>query len=122
MSGDSVLKRPTLVLNRRWLPIRTAPVQEAIGLVAKGAAVVLEPLTFATHDLASWNDASRGKLRFGESVIRSPRSTLLPPEVLVLTVYEGPDAPSRSRGRISSSATATRASTAASSRGPKSSR
>jgi hypothetical protein len=61
MSGDSVLDRPNLVLNRRWLPIRTARVREAIGLVAKGAAV-----------------------------IRSPRLALVPPEVIIHTVYEGP--------------------------------
>ena len=90
MTNDSVLRRPALVLNRRWTPIRTAPVQEAIGLVAKGAALILEPGSFATHDLASWNDASRARLRFGDAVIRSPRLALVPPEVIVLTSYEGP--------------------------------
>ncbi len=90
MNSDLVLQRPTLVLNRRWMPIRTAPIQEAIGLVAKGAALILEPGSFATHDLASWNDASRAKLRFGDAVIRSPRLVLAPPEVIVLTGYEGP--------------------------------
>jgi 5-methylcytosine-specific restriction endonuclease McrA len=90
MNGDCVLERPSLVLNRRWLPIRTAPVQEAIGLVAKGAARILEPGSFETHDLASWNDASRAKLRFGNAVLRSPRLALVPPEVIVLMVYGGP--------------------------------
>lgn len=90
MSSDFVLQRPALVLNRRWMPIRTAPVQDALGLVAKGAALILEPESFATHDLASWHDVSRAMLRFGDAVIRSPRLTLVPPEVIVLTGYEGP--------------------------------
>jgi 5-methylcytosine-specific restriction endonuclease McrA len=58
--------------------------------VARGAALILEPGSFATHDLASWNDASRAKLRFGEAVLRSPRLALVPPEVIVLRIYEGP--------------------------------
>lgn len=89
MSAENVLQRPTLVLNRRWTPIRTAPVQEAIGLVAKGTAVIIEPESFDTHDLLSWNDISRAHIRFGEVLIRSPRLALVPPEVILLKTYEG---------------------------------
>jgi 5-methylcytosine-specific restriction endonuclease McrA len=85
----TVLERPTLVLNKLWSPIRTAPVKEAIGLVAKGAARVIEPETFATHDLRSWNDVSRLQAKVEDAVIRSPRLVLLPPEVILLTAYEG---------------------------------
>ena len=60
-SAENVLQRPTLVLNRRWTPIRTAPVQDAIGLVARGHAMIIEPESFETHDLASWNDVSRAR-------------------------------------------------------------
>ena len=89
MTAEQVLQRPTLVLNRRWTPIRTTPVQDAIGLVAKGTAVIIEPDSFETHDLASWNDVSRARLRFGEVAIRSPRLVLVPPEVILLKTYEG---------------------------------
>lgn len=89
MTAEQVLQRPTLVLNRRWTPIRTTPVQDAIGLVAKGTAVIIEPDSFETHDLASWNDVSRARLRFGDLAIRSPRLVLVPPEVILLTTYEG---------------------------------
>jgi len=89
MTAEQVLQRPTLVLNRRWTPIRTTPVQDAIGLVAKGTAVIIEPESFETHDLASWNDVSRARLRFGDLAIRSPRLVLVPPEVILLTTYEG---------------------------------
>lgn len=89
MTAEQVLQRPTLVLNRRWTPIRTTPVQDAIGLVAKGTAVIIEPDSFETHDLASWNDVSRARLRYGDLAIRSPRLVLVPPEVILLTTYEG---------------------------------
>jgi len=85
----TLLERPALVLNKLWAPIRTAPVKEAIGLVAKGSARVIEPDTYATHDLRSWNDVSRAQARAGDAVIRSPRLVLLPPEVILLTAYEG---------------------------------
>ena len=89
MTAEQVLQRPTLVLNRRWTPIRTTPVQDAIGLVAKGTAVIIEPDSFEIHDLASWNDVSRARIRVGEVVIRSPRLVLVPPEVILLKTYEG---------------------------------
>ena len=89
MYGSEVLQRSTLVLNRRWTPIRTASVQEAIGLVAKGTAVIIEPESFETHDLWSWNDVSRVRARFGDALIRSPRLVLVPPEVILLKTYEG---------------------------------
>ena len=89
MTAEQVLQRPTLVLNRRWTPIRTTPVQDAIGLVAKGTAVIIEPESFETHDLASWNDVSRARLRFGDLAIRSPRLVLVPPEVILLMTYDG---------------------------------
>ena len=89
MNAEHLLQRPTLVLNRRWTPIRTAPVQEAIGLVAKGTAMIIEPDSFEAHDLLSWNDVSRVRARLGEGLIRSPRLALVPPEVILLTTYEG---------------------------------
>ena len=90
MNAEEVLQRPTLVLNRRWMPIRTAPVQEAIGLVAKGTAMIIEPESFETHDLLSWNDVSRLRARVGDAMIRSQRLALVAPEVILLTTYEGP--------------------------------
>jgi 5-methylcytosine-specific restriction endonuclease McrA len=51
--------------------------------------MIIEPETFETHDLASWNDVSRARLRFGDAMIRSPRLTLVPPEVILLKTYDG---------------------------------
>jgi len=89
MSTMDVLDRPALVLNKHWVAIQTTTVKEAIGLVAKGAARIIEPESFVAHDLETWNDVSRAKARFGDAVIRSARLELAPPEVILLTDYEG---------------------------------
>jgi 5-methylcytosine-specific restriction endonuclease McrA len=90
MNGAAaVLQRAALVLNRNWSPIQTTTVQTAISLVAKGAALVIEPETFRTHDLHSWNDVSRAKARLEDALIRSARLALVVPEVIVLTTYAG---------------------------------
>lgn len=89
MSAAKVLERSVLVLNRNWAAITVKTVREAIGLVAKGSAFVLEPETYERHDLASWADVSRLKVKVGDGVIRSQRLMLVAPEVVVLTGYEG---------------------------------
>src|SRR5207248_1542888 len=73
LNAENVLQRPTLVLNRRWTPIRTAPVQDAIGLVARGHAMIIEPESFETHDLASWNDVSRARAQAGLQMTETPK-------------------------------------------------
>jgi len=89
MNAATVLEEQVLVLNKRWLPLRTVTVQEAIGLVAKGSAFILEPETYAQHHLVSWNDVSRAKAALGAgAVIRSSYLTLVPPEVIILSKYE----------------------------------
>jgi len=88
-SAARLLEHQVLVLNSRWTPIQVTTVKEAIGLVAKGSASILEPGTYERHDLFSWADVSKAKARLGEAVIRSPSLVLLPPEVIVLSKYEG---------------------------------
>lgn len=83
------MSRPTLVLNRHWVPIRCATVQDAIGLVVKGAAKIIEPETYETHDIFTWNDASKLKLQFADTIIRSATLAIVPPEVILLTGYDG---------------------------------
>jgi 5-methylcytosine-specific restriction endonuclease McrA len=57
--------------------------------VARGAARILDPETFAAHDLRSWDDVSRARERFEDGIIRSARLALAPPELILLTGYEG---------------------------------
>jgi 5-methylcytosine-specific restriction endonuclease McrA len=86
---NAALEMSALVLNKRWTPVRIAPVREVIGLVAKGSAIIIEPGSFQTHDLVSWNDVSKARAGFHGCVIRSARLSLVPPEVILLTTYDG---------------------------------
>ncbi len=84
-----VLDRPALVLNRNWTPIQTTPVREAICLVAKGSARIIDAETYETYDLTTWGDLSKARVRLDESVIRSTRLVIAAPEVILLTTYQG---------------------------------
>jgi 5-methylcytosine-specific restriction endonuclease McrA len=89
MTRLTLLDRPALVLNRGWTPIQVTSVREAISLVAKGSALIIEPETYETHDLGTWNDVSRAKARFESETIRSTRLAIVPPEVILLKTYPG---------------------------------
>jgi len=89
VEAAKALDRTVLVLNRRWDPIQTTSVKDAIGLVAKGSAFVIDPATFDRHDLVSWGEVSKAMKAVGESLIRSQHLASVPPEVVVLTAYEG---------------------------------
>jgi 5-methylcytosine-specific restriction endonuclease McrA len=83
------LKGSCLVLNRHWQPIQVTTVKEAISLVAKGSAKIIDPSDFSAVDLVTWNDVSRAKTKHEGSVIRSQYLALVPPEVIVLAKYDG---------------------------------
>lgn len=89
MEAAKALDRTVLVLNRRWDPIQTTSVKDAIGLVAKGSAFVIDPATFDRHDLVSWGEVSKVMKAVGDGLIRSQHLAIVPPEVVVLTAYEG---------------------------------
>lgn len=89
MGAASVLSRSVLVLNSGWSPIKVASVQDALGLVAKGSACIIDPETYEVHSLETWNDVSKAKAKFEDGVIRSVRFSLMVPEVIRLTGYEG---------------------------------
>ena len=88
-----VLERPTLVLNRNWVPIHTLPTRIAIGLVARGSARIIDPDSYEIHDLDSWDAVSRSRRLAAaaaeRALIRSSRLSLAPLEVIVLTCYGG---------------------------------
>lgn len=89
LTAEKMLGRPVLVLNKRWDPLHTTSVREAIGLVAKGSAFVIDPQTFERHDLGSWNDVSEAGAAVGDLVIRSQYMNIAVPEVVVLSEYDG---------------------------------
>lgn len=92
-----LLERPTLVLNRNWVPIHTLPARIAIGLVARGSARIIDPESYEVHDLDSWDEASRSREALERNGgngtephrIRSAHLELAPLEVIVLTDYTG---------------------------------
>ncbi len=88
MNAAALLARPVLTLNSHWVPIQTTTVQEAIGLVAKGSAVIIDTQTYEVHDLDTWNDVSVAKKKLEGAVIRSEHLALVPPDVIRLTKYE----------------------------------
>lgn len=84
-----LLDRPTLVLNRNWVPIHTLPARIAIGLVARGSARIIDPESYEVHDLVSWDAVSRSRIIAEQACIRSSQLALAPLEVIVLTCYGG---------------------------------
>lgn len=88
MNAYKILEQPCLVLNKNWAAIQTTTVKEAISLVAKGSAKIIDPKTFESLDLSSWDDVSKSRSKFGDAVIRSCHLALVPPEVIVLTNYD----------------------------------
>ena len=83
--GPSVLYEPTLVLNRSWVPINTTTARHALTLLAKESAFAIQVETFDVHNFDSW----RGLMPLnGDRGIRSVRTTIRLPEVIVLTSYD----------------------------------
>jgi hypothetical protein len=89
MTAAKALERPVLVLNKRWVPIQVSNVRDALCLVAKGSAKIIDPTDFSQLDFMSWADVSKAREKVGDIMIRSTRLSIVPPEVIVLDKYEG---------------------------------
>lgn len=85
----TVLANQTLVLNKRWAPIQVTTVKEAIGLVAKGHAKIIDAETYQVHDLFSWADVTKARECLEKDKVHSVRLVMAAPEVIMLTTYEG---------------------------------
>lgn len=84
---SGVLERPTLVLNKQWMPVNIAPVARALTLLWNEAAMVVDPDDFRLYNWADW---ARMAPREGEPVIRAVSFRLRVPEVLALTKHDRP--------------------------------
>jgi 5-methylcytosine-specific restriction endonuclease McrA len=80
-----MLNEPTLVLNRSWVAISTTTVRDALSLVYRGVARVIQPETYETHDFDSWADLAVAK---EEPVIRTVKLQIRVPEVILLTRHD----------------------------------
>ncbi len=81
----SVLDAPTLVLNRSWIPIHVTIVRRAIGMLFRGTALVVDPLSLTVMDFATWlrdpTDSTRRS-------IRTTSRWVAVPEVVQLCDYD----------------------------------
>ena len=84
-SNGSVLREPTLVLNRSWVPIHTTTVRHALTLLCKDAASVIQPETYEVHSFDSWQRMRPGE---EEPRIGCVRFSIRVPEVIVLSGYD----------------------------------
>ncbi len=80
-----MLNEPTLVLNRSWIAISTTTVREALSLVYRGVARVIQTETWETHDFESWADLAVAR---GEPAIRTVRLEIRVPEVILLMRHD----------------------------------
>lgn len=80
-----VLNDPTLILNRSWIALTTTSVRNALSLVYRGVARVIEPDTYQTYDFDSWAELA---IRAGEPRIRTVRLEIPVPEVILLTHHD----------------------------------
>jgi 5-methylcytosine-specific restriction endonuclease McrA len=81
---NGVLGEPTLVLNRSWMAITTTTVRRALALLFQETAHVVCPRTYEVHDFASWASLEVN----GDPFIRTVRSRVRMPEVIVLRSYD----------------------------------
>lgn len=83
--SHSALDRPTLVLNRSWVPVHVTAVRRAICMVCSGVAQIVDPGPLTLHDLATWirmvpDDDAPG--------IRSAARRIRVPEIVQLHRYD----------------------------------
>lgn len=88
--GDSimvsaVLNRPTLVLNRNWQAVGVAPVARTLVMLWNETARVVDP---EDYSLYTWEDWAELVAEEDEPCIRTVRSRLKVPEVIVLSRYD----------------------------------
>jgi len=79
-----LLGEPTLVLNRSWMAITTTTVRRALSLLFQDSAHAVCPRTFEVHDFTSWASLEVN----GDPFIRTVRTPLRLPEVIVLRSYD----------------------------------
>ncbi|MDP6446081.1 MAG: HNH endonuclease [Pirellulaceae bacterium] len=82
---DSLLRQPTLVLNRNWQPVHITTVRRAIVLVAKGAARVVDPASYQLFEWDLWTSMAPAA---DGAVLRSGRQCIVTPEIVSLVDYD----------------------------------
>ena len=82
----SVLEKPCLVLNRNWVAVNVATLADALVMLWKGAANVVDVNDYSTF---TWQDWAKVSPEDGDRFIQTTSLKLRIPEVVVLTGYDG---------------------------------
>jgi 5-methylcytosine-specific restriction endonuclease McrA len=81
----AILERPTLVLNRSWLPVHVTTVRRALCMVFRDSARIVAPDTLATYSFDEWIDLDEPPIQM---FVRSPSIQVAVPEVILLVHYD----------------------------------
>jgi 5-methylcytosine-specific restriction endonuclease McrA len=84
-TGRPVLDRPTLVLNRSWIPVHITSVRRAICMVYQEVASVVATDTMQLHDFVDWLGVDPTSVSHW---IRTARVVVPCPEVVRLNGYD----------------------------------
>lgn len=80
----AVLKRNVLVLNSGWVAVNVRNVVKSLTMVCKGAAKIVDPVTYQTYDWEQWLEL---RPEDDEYKIRCIDFSIKIPEIIVLTQY-----------------------------------
>jgi len=88
-----VLDNRVLVLNKNWIPVNVMSVMDAIQKVFKERARFVDPETYAVYSfedwVMTWEDAIRESKIAESHVLPGAGFSMLLPEVIVCTEYDG---------------------------------
>lgn len=82
-----VLNCPCLVLNKSWTAIGTTTVKEAVILLMRNSAKVLETKNYLTYSWEDWLEIPEGQISV-KYKIKTPNAELPAPEVIILSNYD----------------------------------
>jgi len=86
-SQGSVLNRPSLVLNKSWMPVHVTIARRAICLVYRNVARIVSE-DYQLHDLWAWIALNAESSRTRAHCVRSPERRFPAPEVIQLLQYD----------------------------------
>jgi 5-methylcytosine-specific restriction endonuclease McrA len=85
MVTQSSITMPTLVLNKSWTPVSICTAKKAIAKTMLGLAQILDPESYILYNFEDWMTLP---VREGERIIRTSRTEIRVPEIVVLSEYE----------------------------------
>jgi 5-methylcytosine-specific restriction endonuclease McrA len=80
-----IFKKPILVLNKIWIPIRVITSMRAFKLLFAGKAFVVNPVDYSIY---SWEEWVKVPAKEGDVTISTTRADIILPEVIALSHYD----------------------------------